>query len=104
MWIPAYAIQHDPENYPNPDVYDPERFTAEKTSQRNTVTFLAFGDGPRNCIGMRFGMMQARIGLIMLLRNFKFSLSSKMSVPLKLSISHFILAPEGGLWLDVTKI
>jgi len=104
VWIPAYAIQHDPENYPNPDEYDPERFTTEQVRQRNSVTFLPFGDGPRNCIGMRFGMMQARIGLIMLLRHFKFTLSSKTPVPLKLQKNTFILAPEGGLWLDVSPV
>lgn len=45
VWIPAYAIQHDPENFPNPEKYDPERFTAEQVNERNPVTFLPFGDG-----------------------------------------------------------
>lgn len=51
IWIPAYAIQHDPDNYPNPEVYDPDRFTSEQVNARNSVAFLPFGDGPRNCIG-----------------------------------------------------
>lgn len=104
IWIPAYAIQHDADNYPEPEVYDPERFAADRVNERNSVTFLPFGDGPRNCIGLRFGMMQARIGLIMLLKNFQFTLSSKTPSPLKLKKESFILSPEGGLWLDVRRV
>lgn len=49
--IPIYAIQHDPNIYPDPDVFDPERFSAENMEQRNSMYYLPFGDGPRNCIG-----------------------------------------------------
>lgn len=104
VWIPVHAIQHDPEFFPDPDAYNPDRFTAEQVKQRNPVTWLPFGDGPRNCIGMRFGMMQAKAGLIMLLQSFKFTLSSKTPVPLKLKKEAFVLSPEGGLWLDVSKV
>lgn len=96
----------DPEFYPNPEVFDPDRFTAEAVRQRNPLTFLPFGDGPRNCIGLRFGMMQVRIGLVTLLRNFQFSINAERTLhPLRLSKKDFILTPEGGvLWLDVVKL
>lgn len=100
VWIPALSVHMDPEFYPNPNVFDPERFTAEEVRKRNPTTFLPFGDGPRNCIGMRFGMMQVRIGLIMLLRNFQF----KTTRPLVICKKEFILAPEGGMWLDVKRL
>lgn len=45
VWIPTHAIQHDPENYPNPDKFDPDRFTAEEVRKRNPLLFLSFGDG-----------------------------------------------------------
>lgn len=68
------------------------------------MTWLPFGDGPRNCIGLRFGMMQARIGLVTLLNNFEFTLGSKTSVPLEFEKSQFILSPIGGVYLKLTQI
>jgi cytochrome P450 family 6 len=51
VWIPAYAIHRDPNIYPKPDVFDPERFTDEAVQSRHPMSYLPFGDGPRNCIG-----------------------------------------------------
>nr|AAF97936.1 cytochrome P450 CYP6N3v1 [Aedes albopictus] len=102
--VPVYALHHDAEYYPNPEKYDPDRFTPEEVAKRNPYCFLPFGEGPRNCIGMRFGIMQARVGLAYLLKDFSFTLSSKTPVPLKISPHNPILTSEGGLWLNVEKL
>jgi len=52
IWIPVYAIHRDPDIYPEPDVFDPERFDEKVARKRNAMFYLPFGDGPRNCIGM----------------------------------------------------
>lgn len=49
--IPTYAIHHDHEYYPDPETFDPERFTAEEKAKRPNGTYIPFGDGPRICIG-----------------------------------------------------
>ncbi|XP_058453557.1 cytochrome P450 6A1-like [Malaya genurostris] len=104
MIVPVYGIHHDAEYYPDPERYDPDRFSPAQFSQRNPYCFLPFGEGPRNCIGMRFGLMQARVGLAYLLKDFRFTLSGKTSVPLKIIPNSPVLTSEGGLWLNVQKL
>jgi len=103
--IPVYAIHHDPEIYPNPDTYDPDRFLPEEVEKRHPLSYLPFGDGPRNCIGLRFGLMQTRVGLATILKNFELTPCSKSTNPLVLNPKSLILAPTGsGLWLNVKNI
>lgn len=49
--IPVHSLHNDPEYYPDPEVFDPERFSPEQTAKRPSGTYLPFGDGPRICIG-----------------------------------------------------
>lgn len=51
VWIPLYAIHHDPDIYPNPDAFIPERFNDDAVASRHPMHYMPFGDGPRNCIG-----------------------------------------------------
>jgi cytochrome P450 family 6 len=50
--IPVYAIHHDPQYFPDPGHYDPERFSEENKNTRHRHSYLPFGDGPRICLGM----------------------------------------------------
>lgn len=50
--IPLYGFHHDPQYFPNPEVFDPERFSDENRSNIISGTYFPFGIGPRNCIGM----------------------------------------------------
>jgi len=49
--IPLYALQRDPNYFPEPDRFDPERFSDENRKKINPMTYLPFGVGPRICIG-----------------------------------------------------
>ncbi|XP_017126250.1 probable cytochrome P450 6a14 [Drosophila elegans] len=102
--IPVHNIHHDPEIYPEPEKFDPSRFDPEEVKSRHPMAYLPFGDGPRNCIGLRFGKVQAKVGLVSLLRSFQFSVSKRTEVPLILSKKSFLLATENGLFLKVEAI
>ena len=49
--VPVWSIHHDPEIYPDPERFIPERFNEENKKSRDSVAFIPFGTGPRNCVG-----------------------------------------------------
>jgi len=51
VWMPIYALHHDPAYFPDPEKFDPERFSDENRGNIKNCTYLPFGSGPRNCIG-----------------------------------------------------
>ncbi|XP_060651793.1 probable cytochrome P450 6a14 [Drosophila nasuta] len=104
LLIPVHNIHHDPEIYPDPDRFDPSRFEPEAIKARHPYAYLPFGDGPRNCIGDRFGKMQAKIGLVSLLRHFKFGVSDRTEIPLIFSNDGFLRNSKHGIHLKVEKI
>ena len=59
--IPMYFMHRDPEAWENPEKYDPERFRGPAKEARHAFQFLPFGGGPRNCIGMRFALMEIKM-------------------------------------------
>lgn len=102
--IPSFAIHHDPDIYPNPEIFNPDNFSPEKVKARDSVTWLPFGEGPRNCIGLRFGQMQTRLGIAMLLKHFKFTIGPETEIPVKIDKSHHLCVNEGGIYLNVEKL
>ncbi|XP_037911588.1 probable cytochrome P450 6a14 isoform X2 [Hermetia illucens] len=104
LHIPIYAIHHDPEFYPNPSKFNPDNFSEEAVKNRHPIAFLPFGAGHRACIGVRFGMMQVKLGVIIGLRKFKYTLSPKTRQPIKLQSKFFVAQPEGGIWLNIESV
>ncbi|KAL9697930.1 hypothetical protein quinque_001371 [Culex quinquefasciatus] len=94
--IPVYAIHHDPEYFPEPERYDPDRFLLSSRPPDNPYSYLPFGEGPRDCIGLRFGLTVApNQGMAYVLKGFRISLSRRTPVPLELSRQKMILTIEG---------
>lgn len=49
--ISTYGLGRDPEYFPDPEKFDPDRFSVENKALRHQYVHLTFGEGPRNCIG-----------------------------------------------------
>ncbi|KAJ8973165.1 hypothetical protein NQ317_007506 [Molorchus minor] len=104
IWIPIFAIHRDPQYYPDPDRFDPERFNDENKGDIKPYTYMPFGLGPRNCIGSRFGLLETKIVLFNVLLHFELVPVEKTVIPLKISKGTFQLNSEGGLWLGMKRI
>ncbi|XP_055632901.1 cytochrome P450 6a8-like [Toxorhynchites rutilus septentrionalis] len=104
LQIPVYAMHHDPEHFPEPDRFNPDRFLPEVMKSRHPFAYLPFGEGPRICIGMRFGLMQTKIGLVTMLRNFRFSPNAKTPRKMEFDPKVFVISPKMGLYLDIKPL
>lgn len=104
--IPVYAIHHDPEIYPQPDKFDPDRFTPEEIEKRHKYAFIPFGAGQHACIGIRLTMMIAKVALAKVLLNFEMKLDEKrMQLPLTFMPDRLIPTPKGeGIYVNFKKI
>ncbi|KFB36104.1 cytochrome P450 [Anopheles sinensis] len=102
--VPVHAIHHDPAYYPQPEVFNPDRFAPSK-SFRASTTFMPFGLGPRQCIGATFGLMLVKVGLVAMLRSFRFSLDAERTpVDITFKPRSLVLAPSGGMYLNVERV
>ncbi|XP_039312725.1 probable cytochrome P450 6a14 [Solenopsis invicta] len=99
--IPVLGLHQDPSIYPNPDTFDPERFNLDEVAKRHRFAYLAFGEGPRNCIGKRFGYIETKIGLVCLLAKYKFKIHPRTQIPLVFNPQTLGLAPKGGIHLII---
>ncbi|KAK9508017.1 hypothetical protein O3M35_007768 [Rhynocoris fuscipes] len=71
VWIPVYSLHHDPKYFKNPDNFDPDRFSPENKLSIVPFSYLPFGEGPRHCIGMRFGLLQTKLGIYTVISKYK---------------------------------
>ncbi|KAL0968495.1 hypothetical protein UPYG_G00267600 [Umbra pygmaea] len=100
--IPAGFLHCDPEYWPEPQKFIPERFTAEAKANRHPFVYLPFGAGPRSCVGMRLAQLEIKMALVHVFRNFNIVSCTETKVPLELK-SHTTLGPKNGIYVKFTK-
>ncbi|XP_004414215.1 PREDICTED: thromboxane-A synthase isoform X1 [Odobenus rosmarus divergens] len=96
------ALHHDPEYWPQPETFNPERFKAEAQRRRRPFTYLPFGAGPRSCLGVRLGLLEVKLTLLRVLRRFRFEACAETRVPLQLE-SKSALGPKNGVYIKIVS-
>ena len=71
LLFPATTHRH-PDFWERPDVFDPERFSPERTAGRHRFAYFPFGGGPRVCIGNQFALTEAQLILATILPRYQF--------------------------------
>ncbi|XP_046543385.1 cytochrome P450 3A41-like [Haliotis rubra] len=100
--IPVYAIQHDPEFWSDPEKFDPDRFLPENKHELHNYMWMPFGVGPRNCLGMRLALLEAKMAIVALVQNFRFVVSPETEASVKLEKGGFV-RPENNLYIGVER-
>jgi cytochrome P450 len=72
--ICSYITHRHPDFWPDPEAFDPERFTPEAMKERHRYAYIPFGGGPRGCIGFPFAMMEMPVVLARILQRFRLSM------------------------------
>ncbi|KYB28576.1 putative cytochrome P450 6a23-like Protein [Tribolium castaneum] len=121
IMIPVAGLHFDEEYFPNPEKFDPERFSDENKSKIVPYTYMPFGDGPRICIGMtfmslyksitnvdvlgqRFAMLVSKVALAYILKDFAVEKTDSTTVPMQLDPGAIFLMNKNGVNLRVVEV
>lgn len=90
VMVPTWPLHRDPDLWPEPEEFKPERFSKENKETIDPYTYMPFGAGPRNCIGMRFALVLMKLAVVEILQTYSFSVCKETEIPIELDIQGLI--------------
>ena len=100
--IPLFLLHRNPEYWPNPDKFDPERFNPNNKQTHPTFAYLPFGEGPRYCVCKRYALLQSKMAIVSIYKDLYFKRAPDTEVPLDVCRGATI-TPVNGIKLYVTS-
>lgn len=94
----SYVIHRLPEYWPDPERFDPLRFTAENTAGRPRFAYIPFGGGPHQCIGNNFALVEAQLIFAMLVQRVRLQAVVERPVVIHPTVT---LRPKDGVWMRI---
>lgn len=98
--VHVYGAHHAQKHWPNPEVFDTDRFIKGNEKLRAPFTYLPFGGGPRGCIGNNYAMLQMLMILSDLLRKYDFEIEPGQTIEAQPMV---ILRPKHGIKMTFTN-
>ncbi|EDV99440.1 probable cytochrome P450 6t1 [Drosophila grimshawi] len=103
VYISVLGLHRDEQYWPEPLKFDPERFSPEQRVQHQPMTYLPFGAGPRGCLGTLLGLLEIKVGLFYILKNYRVETCTKTLSEMKFDPRAFVLTAAGGTYLRFVK-
>ncbi|XP_068084191.1 cytochrome P450 6k1 [Anabrus simplex] len=101
--IPVEALQNDPNHFPEPDLFDPGRFSEEQRVNVKPFTYLPYGAGPRQCFGMKFADAEMKAGLVAIVSHFEIHRTEMTPATIEKDPCTITLDMKDSLWLDFVR-
>ncbi|XP_073998368.1 cytochrome P450 6j1-like isoform X2 [Rhodnius prolixus] len=89
------GLHKDAEYYPEPEKFNPERFSEENKGSLNKDAYLPFGEGPRRCLGAKFALTENKMALAAILLNYRLKPADDIPVMNYDEKSTFFTSPKG---------
>nr|ACT68012.1 cytochrome P450 CYP6CX1v1 [Bemisia tabaci] len=103
LMIPAACFHHDPKYFPDPEKFNPERFSKENIGNIVPGSYIPFGEGPRFCIANRLALMDVKTMLITLVSDYALHPCARTKNHFEFDRETFTLNPKGEVWLRLKK-
>ncbi|MEV4340188.1 cytochrome P450 [Streptomyces sp. NPDC049590] len=96
VFYPFWAVHLNPGHWPDPQRFDPERFTPREAARRPRLAYIPFGIGPRSCEGATLATVEAQLILAVLLKRLRFTPAPGHEVT---PTERFVLWARDGIWM-----
>ncbi len=98
LYLCQYVMHRNPRHWPNPEQFDPERFSESAKKERHKFAYFPFGGGVRVCIGEAFAKMEGVLILAAIAQRFALTLVPGQTIVPKPQMT---LRPKNGIWMRV---
>jgi cytochrome P450 len=102
VMVSPYTLQRKAEYFPDPETFDPDRFTPEREKQLPHYAYIPFGAGPRICIGNHFALMEGQLLIATLAQRVTFTLLPGQTIEPD-TVHNLALRPGGKVEAVVKK-
>jgi cytochrome P450 family 3 subfamily A len=100
---PPWVLHRDPEYWPEPEKFDPDRFAPENQTDTQKFAFAPWGLGPRMCIGARFALIEATTALSKIIRSYKIVPAENYIATMKVQVKYILLNPAEEIYVKLVR-